>query len=61
MKPARKSSPLFILLLVLALFLSPDVPGNTSVLPEAMQVQAAGFTGWKANRTGKYYYQNGKK
>lgn len=61
MKPARKSSPLFILLLVLSLFLSLDVPGNTSVLPGAMQVQAAGFTGWKANRTGKYYYQNGKK
>ena len=54
MKTVRKFSPLFILLLVLTLLLSPDVPGNASVLPGVMQVQAAGFTGWKANRTGKY-------
>nr|WP_294528984.1 N-acetylmuramoyl-L-alanine amidase [uncultured Blautia sp.] len=61
MKIKRKTSLIFILLLTLLISPFWEIPDNIPSVTGTVQVQAAGFSGWKTGRTGKYYYQNSRK
>lgn len=61
MKMKCKKTLFFILLLVLTLLPFGEDLGNIPFIPNTVQVQASEYTGWKGNRTGKYYYQKGQK